>query len=175
MTQLVRLKEIGMNDFDAFKLIAKWSNDSEIRPYFTPRFSKAPYEDIKPHELMLSLMSNPCKHSYLICVDGFAVGEASIDLCFQNCMNKEEQTAWIGVVIGESEYRGKGLGREVMSEIETECRTLGANAIELGVFSYNERARHLYETMGYKRIGTIEKFVYNFNRWHDDIRMLKAL
>ncbi len=45
--------------------------------------------------------------------------------------------------------RGKGLGKQVMSELEIETKKLGFNALRLHVFGHNTVARKLYEGAGY--------------------------
>ena len=61
-------------------------------------------------------------------------------------------TAWLFDIWIEEEFRGKGLGRELMLLLEDEVRSLGKNRIELNVFGENERARSLYGSLGYSEM-----------------------
>lgn len=52
--------------------------------------------------------------------------------------------------IGVSELnRGHGIGRKLMQLVETWAHGHGASEVHLNVWSFNERARHLYEELGY--------------------------
>lgn len=171
----IRILKIDLEDVAVFEYIAKWSNDPEIRPYATPRFSEDEYRDVFAVEIMASLMDHPSKSAYVVLDDEKPIGELSIDMNFDQRMYKEDQTAWISLLIGDKEYRGKGISKLMMQFIEQECRNLGAKAIELGVFEYNKKAQNLYLNSGYEKIGEIKSFVYNFGKWHSDIRMLKKI
>jgi GNAT superfamily N-acetyltransferase len=49
-----------------------------------------------------------------------------------------------------SEHQGRGLGRALMKAFEAKCSDLGLQRIRLHVFGFNERARKLYESMGFE-------------------------
>lgn len=48
-----------------------------------------------------------------------------------------------------SEHRGKGLGRELLSAAESWCAEHGSMSVRLNVFAPNKTARALYESAGY--------------------------
>lgn len=171
----IRIQKIKLEDVAIFEYFAKWSNDPEIRPFATPRFSEEEYRDVSVVEIMASLMEHPSKNAYVVLDDDKPIGEISIDMDFGQRLHKEDQTAWISLLIGDKEYWGKGISKMMMQFIEQECRSLGAKAIELGVFEYNKKAQSLYLNSGYVKIGEIESFVYNFGKWHSDIRLLKKI
>lgn len=160
---------------DDFQILCKWSNDPRIRPYAIPKFSMCEDERFTPFELMVSAMQNDFKRIYMVYHGELPIGEFSIDMAFGRRVHEAPNTAWISLVIGDEHYRGKGVGRWIMTQIEKECALLGAQAIELGVFDYNKPALKLYASMGYDIIKVIPEFVYFENKWHDDIRMLKRL
>ncbi|GAB6108347.1 GNAT family N-acetyltransferase [Fusibacter bizertensis] len=171
----IKFREISLDDVALFQYMEKWTNDPEIRPFATPRFSEKEYTYIFALEIMASLSVNSDKHVYIVLDGEKPIGELSIDMKFAHRIYDGENTAWISLLIGDSEYRGKGISKMMMAFIENECRKLGADAIELGVFEYNVKAQNLYLNSGYERIGEIKNFVYNFGKWHSDIRMLKKL
>jgi ribosomal protein S18 acetylase RimI-like enzyme len=51
-------------------------------------------------------------------------------------------------------YRGRGLGRELMKEVEALTVERDGWAVDLYVFGPNEVARSLYDSMGYQILGT---------------------
>lgn len=171
----ITYREVDFGEIDLFNLFAKWSNDPEIRPFTTPRLSEDEYVNVHAIELMASLMDKPFKHTYVVTVDQTPVAEFSIDMHFEHLISKQDNVAWISIVIGDADYRGIGLGSKIMAFIEAEARELGATKIELGVFEYNERAIQLYKKVGYQPIATISNFVFNFGKWHSDIRMIKSI
>lgn len=56
----------------------------------------------------------------------------------------------IGRIAVRKPYRGLGLGRRVMQEIETKLRSIGAKQAEL---SAQVQARGFYESLGYQAVG----------------------
>lgn len=53
---------------------------------------------------------------------------------------------------------GKGLGRRILEEIlSIVFRELGAHRVFLDVFENNERARHLYESVGFQYEGVLRE------------------
>ena len=171
----ITYREVDFGEIDMFNLFAKWSNDPDIRPFTTPRFSEEDYPMVHAIELMANLMDKPFKHTYVVLVDQSPVAEFSIDMRFEHLVSKQDDVAWISIVIGAADFRGVGLGSKIMAFIEDESKKLGANIIELGVFEYNERAIHLYKKVGYQPVATITNFVFNFGKWHSDIRMTKII
>lgn len=51
-------------------------------------------------------------------------------------------------------HRGRGLGRATMLAAERLVRDAGTSAIGLNVFGFNEPARRLYESLGYRVVAT---------------------
>lgn len=49
----------------------------------------------------------------------------------------------------EEEFRGTGIGKELMSEMEKYFRNQNCEAIMIGVFGPNQKARKFYEQLGY--------------------------
>jgi len=49
--------------------------------------------------------------------------------------------------------RNRGIGQQAIRMVEAWCRSLGRSRIWLDVFESNQRARHLYEKLGYRQFG----------------------
>lgn len=74
------------------------------------------------------------------------------------------------------ELWGLGLGRLLMREAEAAARTMGFAQIELGVFSGNVRALHLYKTEGYIVYGRLPgAFRLRDGSRQDEVLMVKTL
>lgn len=65
---------------------------------------------------------------------------------------EQEREYVIGRVAVMKDYRGRGLGRQVVEEAERIIRKLGASSVML---SAQVRARGFYESMGYRTEGDI--------------------
>ena len=74
--------------------------------------------------------------------------------------SKDTKVPWLGICVNEK-WKGKHLGRRLMSTANDWAKKEGAGGILLTVFMDNIRAQSLYERMGYERIGTCgEEYVY---------------
>jgi ribosomal protein S18 acetylase RimI-like enzyme len=49
----------------------------------------------------------------------------------------------------DDKYRGMGIGTQLLNELESYLKEKGCNPIHIGVFVPNQRARKLYEKLGY--------------------------
>lgn len=78
----------------------------------------------------------------------------------------EAGTLWLGanpqfadcgfvwdITINETR-RGQGLGRAAMLLAEDALRAAGFDTVQLSVFGFNDRARALYDSLGYTVVGT---------------------
>jgi RimJ/RimL family protein N-acetyltransferase len=69
-------------------------------------------------------------------------------------INPVDRNAMVGIFIGEKGSRGKGYGQEAMRLLlDFGFNLLNLHNITLGVFSFNERAIHSYQSLGFKEIG----------------------
>jgi ribosomal protein S18 acetylase RimI-like enzyme len=66
----------------------------------------------------------------------------------------DEETPEVGIGIVE-EDRGKGLGRQMMLDLETLYKDAGFKQLSLSV-NFDNPARHLYESLGYTEVGQDE-------------------
>lgn len=169
----LQLKNLPLKD-ELIQNVLRWENDPAISPFITPHYQESELPLVTEDAVRGSL-SNPDKRTYFICVDDKPVGVASIISDFPALLKNDGNTAWLGIYIGETEWRSKGIGKTVMALYEEECRKLGYQRIELGVFSHNAGAISLYEKSGFAQIGVIPHFTYSQGQWRDDIRMEKIL
>lgn len=169
------LKKLEKYTLEDFELMAKWSNDKEIMCFNTVNREEKELEDVSAEVLMDGAIKNKSKSIYFVMKDLEPIGEVSIIDQFQYLESKDEKVAWISILIGEKGYRGQGFGEKAMILLEDQCRVMGYEKIELGVFRFNERARKLYKKLGYEEFKVIPDFTYYNGKWHDDIRMIKTI
>jgi GNAT superfamily N-acetyltransferase len=80
-------------------------------------------------------------------VDGRVVGTIELAKAFKSSLGF---FAVIRRFVVHPDYRGKGIGRELINYALTEAERMGCKAIELSVDPQNERARRFYASMGFK-------------------------
>ncbi|WP_421378247.1 GNAT family N-acetyltransferase [Bacillus salacetis] len=167
-----RLREPGKVVIEALN---RWENDPSIIPLTRPNRNKEELE--QREEINLDRLEKRLEHQriYLIFLDDLLVGEMNYMVDPGHLFKKEQGTSWIGITIGESEGRGKGIGFQAIQHLEQEAQAEGLKRIELGVFEFNNQAITLYEKLGYQKIGEIEDFTYWQDKMWKDIRMEKYL
>lgn len=73
------------------------------------------------------------------------------------------------------DWRGRGLGTELMAAALEACRACGLERIELAVFADNERAQRLYARMGFVVEGVQSRRAKIDGRYRDEILMARHL
>jgi len=77
-------------------------------------------------------------------------------------------TGWLAIGLGKETHQGQGYGREAMHLIlRYGFHELNLHKIQLTVFSYNERAKKLYESLGFVPEGVYREFLYRDGVRHD--------
>ena len=62
------------------------------------------------------------------------------------------------IVIGDSNYRGKGIGRKVVSALAHRGRELGFDHVSVGeIYDWNEASRRCFESVGFQAYEKTEK------------------
>ncbi|NNL47641.1 MAG: N-acetyltransferase [Acidimicrobiia bacterium] len=86
--------------------------------------------------------------------------------------NRHRASIGVGV---QRPYRGRGLGRTLMETAISWARSEGVAAIDLGVFEGNPGALRLYDSLGFKPVGTLEDAFRVRGQSINDIRMVLDL
>lgn len=82
------------------------------------------------------------------------------------------QTAWLGIGIGDPEYRSKGYGTDAMQlALNYAFYELNLYRVSLGVFSYNPRAIRVYEKVGFQHEGRMRAVLFRDGQRHDMLIM----
>ncbi len=85
-------------------------------------------------------------------------------------VSDECQHGTLGISVSK-EYRNFGIGREMLHTAIEECRKADFKTIELEAFGNNQRAIHLYESVGFKQVGIIPKKMHRKERFYDSVVM----
>ena len=88
---------------------------------------------------------------------------------------KTRHRAALGISIKKKAW-GLGLGTILMEKALLQARENGFTQVELGVFADNERARHLYQKLGFQELGRIPRAFYlKDGTYCDEVQMVKFL
>lgn len=93
------------------------------------------------------------------------------DIALQS-IDPANRNANIRIAISQKAQTGKGYGTEAIKlMLDYGFGVLNLHRIELNVFSYNERAIHVYEKIGFKREGVQRDALYYNHKYYDSIVM----
>ncbi|MCR8845000.1 GNAT family N-acetyltransferase [Paenibacillus sp. SC116] len=82
------------------------------------------------------------------------------------------RSAGIRIAISYEQHQGQGFGQEAMLLLlDYGFGVLNLQRIELEVFTFNARAAHVYEKLGFVREGIKRKALYYHHQYHDVITM----
>jgi ribosomal-protein-alanine N-acetyltransferase len=106
----------------------------------------------RPHDLGLegarAITAHDGKDVYLV---GF-LGSAPVAYGMLRGWDEGYRIPALGIAVRDG-YRDRGIGRRMMRELHRVVRQRGGDRVRLRVAEGNARARHLYRSMGYRRVG----------------------
>ncbi len=158
-----RLYLSPMNPEDK-EIYTKWMNDKSVAENTGSYFKMI---SLPAEEKWLEESSKEYNFAIVLREKNELIGNVSL----MN-INHVNQTATLGIFIGEKENRNKGYGKEAIKLIlEYGFRTLNLKNIMLSVYSFNKNAIRTYENIGFKKIGSRRKAIYRDGKFYDDIYM----
>jgi len=75
----------------------------------------------------------------------------------------------------DRDVRGRGIGRQLLDELERRARSIGFHKLVLAAMPDNERGRALYTRVGFMLVGTYGEQGFRDGVWRDVIIMEKLL
>ena len=134
---------------DSAESWARWDNDLEVgiplgsEPY-TPTTLESSQENIE------SIIREK--------IHGFDILEMENNLligrCFLGSVDPVNRSARLGIVIGEKTHWDRGFGTEsIQLLLDYAFNILNLNSVNLGTYSFNERAIACYKKVGFREIG----------------------
>lgn len=148
-------------------LCTRWINDPGTHPYiYTGTF---PYNEERETKWFENLYNSNDRLELGICL---TEGDTLIGTCGFIRIDWVHRWAIFGIILGESEYRDKGLGTEAtLLMLKHAFDTLNLQRVELGVFSTNTMAIKCYTKAGFEIEGTLRSKTYKNGRYVDEIVM----
>ena len=130
-----------------------WFKDSIVRSFIS--FKCKNLEELK-NDVSLRLKE---KNSLFLGI--FSKQKKHIGNIFINKIDKKNKNAQLGILIGDKNYRSKGVGYiSIISVISWLNKKYGINKIYLGLSKKNIHALKLYEKIGFKRIKEKKKLPF---------------
>lgn len=150
-----------MSDAERFVM---WLEDSEVNKYTTRK--PVPLDEEKKWIRGLP-KDKESMHFAIDTVEGIHIG--SIALAH---INKRDNRAMYGILIGDKNYWGKGYGYTASKLILSYgFKNLKLNRIVLFVYEYNTRGIALYKKLGFKEEGRLRQNTKYKGKYYDDIVM----
>lgn len=161
----VTLRKMTKGDTELYH---KWRNDVKVMYSTSPSLDVYPLKATEDFVEYVILKSDTSK-GYIM-VD--KKSETSIGIVSLINLDYKNQNAECIIDIGEKEYWGKGYGAEGMKLLlDYAFYELNLHRVSLRVFSFNERAIHLYEKMGFELERKSRQMLFRDGKWHDIIHM----
>ena len=155
------LSPIDLNDVEKF---TEWLNDSEV----TKNLIMFPNMiNIENEKEFLSKLSRGHTYSIIDITTDELIGN-----CGYDNIDHLNQTASIGIFIGNKKYWNKSYGTEALILLlDYGFKALNFHSIFLNVYSFNERAMRCYEKVGFKIIGRKRESLLRGKERYDIILM----
>ena len=150
---------VHSRDFDAIK---GWVADERTNAMWSANHAPFPMEKDAFSDFLTAMYD---KHGDCPFVAVTDEGETVGFIC--TSINMESNEAMLAFVIVDPAQRGKGYGKEMIELTARYCfEILKAEAVQLNVFTVNERARKCYESAGFaERNTTPDAFPYGDELW----------
>ncbi len=163
LVNLVPLEEHHLDD------IMKGWNNPEMRKFlggYIPNTREAETEWLQSAQQQMKRMSS----FYFVIED--AIDSRFIGTVSLNSVNWISRTSGIGIAIHDPNDWEKGYGSEAMQLLlDFGWNHLNLRRIDLSVHSFNDRAKHVYEKLGFKVYGTAHRKFFIDGEYRDTIYM----
>lgn len=139
----VRLRPVTGPDLE---LLERWDQDPELEALMGRRFGA-----VQPMEWLRTHLTGRGGLAWMVeeAETGRPVGELELAN-----LNRRSGTVEVRICLGERESRGQGYGREALSlALRFAFVTWRLRSVHLRVYTENARAIHLYERLGFRKVG----------------------
>lgn len=163
--KLMRLRAYRKEDIEK---ALEFANDPEVKKCLVPGI---PFPWRKEDEEKWYQSLNPFStDSYSFALEKLSDGEY-IGRCSIIKIDWKNSVAEVGIFLGRP-YWSQGYGTDAMRVlVRFIFNEMNMNKIKLHVFSFNERAKRVYEKIGFKVEGILRQELFREGRYHDVIVM----
>ncbi|GGB59397.1 acetyltransferase [Lentibacillus populi] len=161
----VKLRKMTIEDADLYHT---WRNDMEVMHSTNPSLDVYLIEETREFVDKV-ILGSPFAKSYIMIEKGDKRPIGIISLINIDYKNRNAECI---IDIGEKEYWGKGYGSEGLKLLLNYVfYEMNLHRVSLKVFSFNDRAIHLYTKMGFKQEGNSRQSLFREGEWYDIIHM----
>ena len=160
---------------DAAQMIA-YLRQTSGETHFMVRYPEECSQSIEAAQRRLQAMADD-ERSFMLAafLDGELVGNCGVNAMAPKDRFKMRHRASLGISIRKKAW-GLGLGTILITRALEQAKENGFTQVELGVFADNDRARHLYQKLGFQEMGCIPKAFYlKDGTYRDEVQMVKFL
>lgn len=157
---------LGPRRRDLIPTYLRWINDPEVNCYLTMWGAAMSIED---EEKWYESTGRPNERLFTIYLraSGEPLGNMGL-----HAIDFRNGTAELGIMLGEKEHWGQGLGTEAVSlGLDFGFTALGLNVIRLRALSHNTRAIRCYEKAGFRLAGRFRQAHRIAGRHVDEVLM----
>lgn len=162
----VRLRGLELEDVD--ELMAHW-NDWELRRFLN---AIVPHSRQEEEDFIRSTWrSRQAGTAFIFGIETIQDKKLIGSMGFST-VDWVNRTADFGIAIWNKQYWDQGLGAEATTLLlKYAFEQLNLNRVELRVFAFNERAKSMYEKVGFKQVGRRRKGIFRDGKYHDEFLM----
>lgn len=161
----IRLRKMTHEDTELYHA---WRNDMDVMQSTNPSLDVYSLEETKEFVDQVILGAHSAK-SYIM-ID--KTNETPIGVVSLILIDYKNRNAECIIDIGEKEYWGKGYGSEGLKLLlDYAFYEMNLHRVSLKVFSFNDRAIHLYKKIGFQQEGMIRECLFREGKWYDIIQM----
>ncbi|WP_262481657.1 GNAT family N-acetyltransferase [Bacillus sp. CH30_1T] len=143
----------GFQDED-LAAIREWNSNEELQRLFDALPHK-PKSEEETKKWMVVSEDNAFRFAIRLKNDGRIIGFVELDGILWT-----HRVGWVSISIGDEQAWGNGYGKEAMKCLLAYAfHELNLYRLQLTVFSYNERAIRLYESLGFTKEGSYRQFL----------------
>lgn len=144
------------------EMIRKWRNSPEVSKYM---YSDNIISQEDQKKWFQKIKNDPTSRHWLINFEGINIGVVSLT----NISFTLNSCSW-GFYLGESDLRGKGIGKKMMAGIcEYVFEELKLNKLMAQIFKFNERTIYVHEKFGFRREAYYREHCYKNDKYEDVI------
>ena len=157
------LREIEEADLNS---IVKWRNDPAILRWL---FSYSPLSKVKQRKWYEKYLDDVTQQIFIIEVKEEKIPIGTVGL---TNIDYKNQRGELTIIIGEKNYRGRGLGDECLNLlVKFAFDEMNLRKIKTLVFSDNEKAIKLYEKCGFVEEGVLKEEIFKDGMYKDVLIM----
>lgn len=145
-----------------------WMSDPELRASLAQRYPMSLAREADWIE-RATRGQDVSEMTFAICLveNGRHIGNCGLE-----AIDRDNRTATLGILIGEADCRGHGLGEDA---VRTLCRfgfdEMDLHKIRLDAYAFNARAIRTYARVGFRQEGLLREEAYRAGRRVDMVRM----